>query len=185
MQHIDRLSDYSSEAWDVVTKDDHVYIIDKRTLATHELHAPTGYVWRPEGFSSRVMTVGFSGSKGRDISGAVLLGADGRMISSTIFSQATWSSAAKRFTVERDDHCGVLDSRGHPVVPIRSMQRRDACVGARRSERTVGPGVARMDIHGECGTPNVSSRRRKAAPFGTQSACFARTRPAIRALPAA
>ena len=122
MRHIDRLSDYSSEAWDVVTKDDRVYIIDKRTLATHELHAPTGYVWRPDGFSSRVMTVGLSGSKGRDISGAVLLGADGRMISSTIFSQATWSSAAKRFTVERDGHCGVLDSRGHPVVPIRYDQ---------------------------------------------------------------
>ena len=116
MQHIHNLSDHSAKAWSAFTRD-HLYFINKRTLTTHELLAPHGFVLHPFSSDSRVKEVSLAHAPGEVAVRRILADDDGELVPG-VFDEASWSAVTKRFTVWRGGRCGVLDSGGHWVVPM-------------------------------------------------------------------
>lgn len=125
MQRIERLWNHSEEAWSALTKDGHLYFIAKRSLAVHELHAPGGYAWGRDIVATGTPQIGdvklanAPDGDSRAANRVVLIDGTGHLIVPEVFDSASWSASAKRFTVWRHGRCGVIDGRGHWVLPIR------------------------------------------------------------------
>lgn len=73
-------------------------------------------VWYPAG---RVADVYSENTPVHGKPRVIILDAVGEMVVPEIFDAARWYALTKHFTVERDGQCGVIDSRGHRVAPMR------------------------------------------------------------------
>lgn len=145
MQRISTLSDFSDRSWAVHTADREMYFIDKRTLATHELKAPAGYVWVLPDATQRkpgeVTTAEFGSVTSVDPLGAqappdfvrrhrLVIDANGWQVPQLFESAFEHGS---RITVTVQGKCGVLDDQGRWIAAM----RHDHCDDGDGSQRIV------------------------------------------------
>jgi len=127
MQRIGAISDFSDRFWVAYTTDREMHFIDKRTLATHELKAPAGYVWveqvKPGEFTmtefGRVTSVDPVGVQPHPKSvrrHRLVIDANGRRVPQLFESAFEHGS---RITVRVQGKCGVLDDQGRWIAAMR------------------------------------------------------------------
>lgn len=150
LQKIHLLANFSPSSWAVMTTDNRMYVIDRRTHTAAEATAPQGYAWQNQGttnpagfeeyqFFSPLEIVPQGSPQAKGLLRYVIAGDDGRPLNPLLFDGAdrVEHEGAARYTVTVHGRCGFLDAKGRWLVPM----THDHCVATEDGDLLVADDV--------------------------------------------